>query len=175
MKEKFKKNLKSLSSREGLKYMFICYENKIREENGEAKINFEDYISYEIEHIIAQCYSNDSDKLKFADTDLINLDEAYQYIYNIGNITLAPKGWNNSWSDATYKQKAFLIDVNKKKISEVSKSFIYASYETSSLWIQKELITKYSPKPNRFLKENIDDRCKDIIDFACKNWSTKSF
>jgi len=171
----FKHNLEKISMGYPCKYLLLEYENSLRNGNGEkVNIRFEDYLEYEIEHIIAQDFGKDSEKFKKCESNFKDFEEAFDYITRIGNLTLAPKGWNASWGNSNYKQKAFLIDVGKDKKSEVSKKYKYASYESSSLWVQRDLTIKYAKKPNMFLKENIDNRTEDIIDFSKKKWDVNN-
>lgn len=157
------------------RYFFIEYENYLRDIRGEIPISFLEYIdTHEIEHIIASDFTKSNDKLSKSDTDLESLTEADQFINQIGNMTLAPKGWNASWGCSTYKQKAFLIDVENEIRSEVCKKYPYASYETSSLWVQKDLTIKYAPRYQQFTKTIINKRYEDIKEFAIKRWSTNN-
>ena len=144
----FERNLEDPSfydriKRANIRYLFYEYEKHLRKEACEPLEfmleEFSDSSKYEIEHIWAQHPEFDDE----------SQEEMHKLcVHRLGNLTIAPEGWNKKWGNATYEKK--VID-----------------YMTSLLRIQRSLINYSKDCWKQF---EIEERESNIIDFAKVRW-----
>lgn len=144
---------RSLSSRE-IKYLLFHYEMKLRDKlNEKIDLDISDVLTpkYEVEHILAQSLPE-----KERPASLKNQDKFDNLKHSLGNLTLATKGWNAYFGNAS-----FLIKKSGKKEDNKKKC-----YSNSGLSVQRSL-AGYED----FGEDEINERTKKLVGFVLKHWS----
>ena len=125
-----------------IRYLLAQYENKLRiDANEPLSVPLREILSpeYETEHILAQNPAGGLDEEEMA--------AHREIVHRLGNLTIASKGWNQSMSNRSFKEK---------------KEY----YGGSILRVQRELLVDRE----EWSEASIRQRGESIADFALKRW-----
>lgn len=148
---RFKGNLEQAlydkRDRKDLIYLLFEYEKHLRKDIGEPfEIPLEQYLSkdFDIEHIWAQNPRDLMEKM---------VEYHGKNVHKLGNLTIAPEGWNKKWGNVPFEEKL-------------------PDYKKSILRIQREL-EQY--EKTGWDHKTIEDRNERLINFCIKRWNIKKF
>jgi len=135
----FKKNLDNdfynRISRKDITYLLFEYEKQLRIESGEPfEIKINQYYSddFDIEHIWAQNPRNLDEDQEDIHKDIVN---------KIGNLTIAPDGWNKKWQNSSFEEK---VPDYEKSILRMQRNLSrYKEWDASSIELRNDLLKEF--------------------------------